>query len=68
MATVEKRGKSKRIMASCGYDVDGTQERQRMTWMPEGGMTPEQIEKELNRQAVLFEEECKHPNQCGEKH
>jgi integrase len=59
MATIEKRGKSYRITASCGYDVDGTQERPRMTWRPEPGMTERQIEKEVNRQAVLFEEECR---------
>lgn len=59
MATIEKSGKSYRITASCGYDVDGTQERPRMTWKPDPGMTDRQIEKELNRQAVLFEEECK---------
>ena len=59
MATIEKRGKSYRITASCGYDVDGTQERPRMTWRPSPGMTDRQIEKEVNRQAVLFEEECK---------
>lgn len=59
MATIEKRGRGYRITASCGYDVDGTQERPRMTWHPKPGMTERQIEKELNRQAVLFEEECK---------
>lgn len=30
-----------------------------MTWRPAPGMTPKQIEKELNRQATLFEEACK---------
>lgn len=58
MATIEKRGKGYRITASCGYSVDGEQERQRMTWTPEPGMTERQIQKKLNRQAVLFEEEC----------
>lgn len=29
-----------------------------MTWKPEAGMTTKQIEKELNRQAVMFEEAC----------
>lgn len=59
MATIEKRGNSYRIMSSCGYTVKGVQKRQRMTWTPEPGMTERQIEKELNRQAVLFDEECK---------
>ena len=31
-----------------------------MTWRPDPGLTPNQIKKELNRQAVLFEEECSH--------
>jgi integrase len=30
-----------------------------MTWVPTPGMTPKQIEKELNRQAILFEEQVK---------
>ena len=29
-----------------------------MTWKPKPGMTEKQIEKELNRQAVLFDEKC----------
>lgn len=55
MATVEKRGKSYRITASVGYSLDGKQVRQRMTWTPEPNMTPHQIEKELDRQKVMFE-------------
>ncbi|MDE6596539.1 MAG: site-specific integrase, partial [Oscillospiraceae bacterium] len=31
---------------------------QSMTWKPSEGMTPKQIEKELKRQSVLFEEAC----------
>lgn len=31
-----------------------------MTWTPDPKMTEKQIEKELQRQAILFEEECKH--------
>ena len=33
---------------------------QKMTWTPDPKMTEKQIEKELQRQAILFEEECKH--------
>ena len=29
-----------------------------MTWVPEKGMSQKQIEKELQRQAFLFEERC----------
>lgn len=58
MATIRKRGNSYQIRVSCGYDIKGNQVEQSMTWKPEPGMTEKQIEKELNRQAVLFEEAC----------
>lgn len=58
MATIRKRGHSYQIRVSCGYDTNGNQVEQSMTWKPEPGMTEKQIEKELNRQAVLFEEAC----------
>lgn len=44
---------------SCGYDTNGKQIVRQKTWTPDKNMTPKQIEKEVNRQAVLFEEECK---------
>ena len=59
MANITKRKNSYSIRVSCGYDVNGKQIFQSMTWVPDEGMTPKQIEKELNRQAVLFEENCK---------
>lgn len=59
MATVQKRGDTYRIKVSCGYGLDGKQIIQSMTWKPEPGQTPRQIEKELERQKVLFEERCK---------
>ena len=59
MASIEKRGNSYRIKVSCGYKADGKQVTQKMTWTPEPNMTEKQIEKELQRQAVLFEEDCK---------
>lgn len=62
MATIEKRGNSYRIKVSCGYDARGKQVTQRMTWSPEPGMTARQIEKELQRQTVLFEEACMQGN------
>lgn len=62
MATIKKRegktGTSYLIRASCGYDLSGRQVERSMTWKPAPGMTPKQIEKELNRQAVLFDEKC----------
>ena len=59
MATITKRGNSYRITVSCGYDLNGKQLRRTMTWMPPEGMTAKQIQKEANRQAVLFEEKCR---------
>lgn len=56
MATITKRGDSYRIRVSDGYDVHGKQIMRSMTWTPTPGMSDRQIEKELNRQAVLFEE------------
>lgn len=56
MATVTKRGNTYKITVSCGYDTQGRQVRKSMTWKPAEGMTKRQIEKELDRQAVIFEE------------
>ena len=58
MATITKRGESYRIKVSCGYDTTGKQVIQSITWKPDPTMTAKQAEKELNRQAVLFEEAC----------
>ena len=58
MATIQKRNNSYSIRVSCGYDTRGKQIIRSMTWKPEDGMTPKQIEKELKRQTVLFEESC----------
>lgn len=59
MATVQKRGESYRITVSNGYGIGGKQLRKSMTWAPAPGMTDKQIEKELDRQTVLFEERVK---------
>lgn len=58
MANVTKRGNSYRIKVSCGYDVHGKQVIQSKSWKPDEGMSARQIEKELQRQIVLFEDEC----------
>ena len=59
MATYTKRGSSYRIRASVGYTPEGKQVMKSKTWTPTPGMTERQIEKELNRQMVLFDEECR---------
>ena len=59
MATITKRADSYKITVSCGYTLDGQQIRKHTTWTPKPGMTPKQEEKELKRQAFLFEERCR---------
>ena len=70
MANIEKRTNSKgeiisyRIRVSRGYDADGNRLRQfQKTWIPEPGMTKKQIEKEVIKQALQFEEECSAGNE-----
>lgn len=46
------------IRVSLGYEKSGRVVRS-MTWKPEKGMTQKQIEREVTRQAVLFEERAK---------
>ncbi len=55
MATIQERNGAYRIRVSCGYDASGKQIVKSMTWRPETGMTKKQIQKELNRVAVEFE-------------
>lgn len=59
MATITQRNGTYKITVSCGYDINGKQLRKSMTWKPESGMTKRQIEKELNNQAVRFEDKVK---------
>lgn len=59
MATIKKRGNSYSIRVSCGYNMQGKQIIHSMTWKPEKSMTLKQMEKEVQKQAVLFEEKCK---------
>ena len=61
--TIQKRVSKKGVVSylirvSLGYN-GGQQIIKSMTYKPEKGMTPKQIEKEVNRQAVLFEEQTK---------
>lgn len=56
---VSKKGEvSYLIRVSLGYIGDQQIIKSR-TWKPEKGMSPKKIEKEVNRQAVLFEEQAK---------
>lgn len=56
MPTITKRNDTYKITVSAGYDINGKQIRKHFTWKPTPGMTAKQVEKELNRQAILFEE------------
>ena len=58
MATIRKRGNTYQIRVSAGYDSLYRQVVHTMTWKPKPGMTEKQIENEVNRQAVMFEEQC----------
>ena len=60
MATIRKCGGTYQIRVSLGYDKNGNHKEQAMTWRPDEGMSERQIQKELNRQAVIFEEACMH--------
>ena len=55
--TIRKRGGGYQIRLSYGYDTNGKQAEQSMTWRPDKGMIEKQIQKE-HRQAVMFEEAC----------
>lgn len=65
MATIEKRTSTKgvdsyRFKVSLGYDGNGKQIIIRSgTIKLDEGLTPKQVEKELRRQSVLFEEQIK---------
>jgi len=58
MANIEKRGTAFRIVVSCGYNTSGKQIKRYSTYNPPEGITQKQLEKELNRIAVEFEEKC----------
>lgn len=59
MPTITKRNNSYKITVSCGYDSKGKQIRKTKTWTPSPSLTKKQTEKELERQAVLFEEQVR---------
>ena len=67
MATIRRRPNGTyEIKVSCGYGVDGKQRNQYKSYKPEPKAaisralaSKRQIEKEMQRQAILFEEDCK---------
>lgn len=61
--TIQERKSKKGVVSylirvSLGYK-DGQQIVKSMTYKPDKGMTPRQVKKEVNRQAVLFEEKAR---------
>lgn len=59
MAAIRKRGNSYQIRVYCGTDINGKKIMKTKSFTPDPKMTPTQVEKELNRQATLFEDECR---------
>ena len=64
MATIQKRVSKSRevsflIKVSLGYDNQNKQIIKSMTYKPDKELTERQAIKEANRQAVIFEDECK---------
>lgn len=59
MATARKKGRGYEIRVYCGVDINGKRLDKSRTWIPDSGMTTRQIEKELERQKILFEEEVR---------
>lgn len=58
MANIEKRGNSYKIVVSGGYDITGKKIRYTQTYKPPEGLTQNQIDKEVNKIAVEFEQKC----------
>lgn len=59
MANIVKRGNAYRIRVSCGFDGAGRRITKSKTFVPPSNLTPKQAQKEAERQAVLFEEQCR---------
>ncbi len=64
MATISQRQNKDGTISFCirvsdGYDTSGKQIKRPFTWRTKPGMTPKQIQKELQRQTVMFEEQVK---------
>lgn len=63
MASIRKRKNgSYQIRVFCGLNSKAQRIDKSMTWTPPEGMTQKQVEKELERKKVLFEQEVKSGN------
>jgi len=55
------------IRVSAGYDINGKQIKKSVTWKPAPNMTERQIQKELERRSVTFEDKIKTGGAVDEK-
>ena len=62
MASARRKGRGYEIRVSMGCDMNGKKIVKYKTWIPDKNYTPKQLEKELERQKMLFEEEVKTGN------
>lgn len=62
MATARPKGRGYEIRVSMGCDMNGKKIVKSKTWVPDKKYTPKQLEKEIERQKMLFEEEVKTGN------
>lgn len=72
MAYIQEKTNAKgekvyKIKVSDGYTTNGKQVTRTKTYKPDSKMTPRQIKKEVERQAVLFENEVK-GNKAAKRH
>lgn len=58
MANVSKRGNSFQIRVSCGYSSEGKQIMRCLTWTPDKSLSDRQINKELQKKIIEFENQC----------
>lgn len=59
MATIRQRGNSYQIRVGSGYNLKGKQIIKTLTYTPPEGLTLKQIDREVERQKVLFEKKVK---------
>ena len=62
MAFSEQRGDNYVIRCNCGKDSQGKRIVRSMTWTPPKGLTPRQLERELDRVKAEFQAECDSKN------
>ena len=62
MATARPKGRGYEIRVSMGYDMNGRKIVKSKTWIPPKNLTSKQLQKALEREKVLFEEQVKMGN------